>query len=279
MGLYDRDYMNPQGTDGGDGRRMLWGLIILNVIVYFTRLESLALIVTKEFSTVNLLQLLTAGFYHKSFFNLFFNMWGLYIFGTLVAPRTSGLGMLFIYLAGSISGNLLFLLTASGAVTPFFGAVGAVCAMMTAAAMLEPERKFMLIIMPFAPIKITTLVICYTLFDILSGLSSGMMYLSHMAGFIGGYLMMKLIFGRNVAWDPLRLNKKSSNSGSFSRSRPTPKPSTPPKSAASGSADSPVSQKELDALLDKLSTGGINSLSEYELERLRKARRQMRGEE
>ena len=138
----------------------------------------------------------------------------------------------------------------------------------------------MLIIMPFSPIKITTLVVVYTLFDILSGISTGMMYLSHLAGFVGGYLMMKLIFGNNVAWDPLRLNRKKANSGSFSRSRPAqPKPSTPPKSAASGSATSPVSQKELDALLDKLSTGGINSLSEYELERLRKARRQMRGEE
>ena len=40
-----------------------------------------------------------------------------------------------------------------------------------------------------------------------------------------------------------------------------------------------VSAFEVDRLLDKISRDGINSLSEYELERLKKARRQMRGEE
>ena len=38
-----------------------------------------------------------------------------------------------------------------------------------------------------------------------------------------------------------------------------------------------VSPRELDALLDKISREGINSLSEYELARLRQAREEMRG--
>ena len=40
---------------------------------------------------------------------------------------------------------------------------------------------------------------------------------------------------------------------------------------------SSVSPAELDALLDKISREGINSLSEYELGRLKRAREEMRG--
>ena len=38
-----------------------------------------------------------------------------------------------------------------------------------------------------------------------------------------------------------------------------------------------VSSAELDALLDKISRYGINSLSDYELSRLKQAREEMRG--
>ena len=39
-----------------------------------------------------------------------------------------------------------------------------------------------------------------------------------------------------------------------------------------------VSQAELDRILDKMSLSGINSLTEAEMETLRKAREQMRSE-
>jgi hypothetical protein len=81
---------------------------------------------------------------------------------------------------------------------------------------------------------------------------------------------MRIFFGKNLPWDPLRKlfyhnphikkNCNESNPGN-----------------TNGNSNR-VSQRELDALLDKLSTSGINSLSDYELERLRIARRQMRGE-
>ena len=44
-----------------------------------------------------------------------------------------------------------------------------------------------------------------------------------------------------------------------------------------GDGGGPVSPAELDALLDKISRDGINSLSAYELARLRRAREEMRG--
>ena len=106
--------------------------------------------------------------------------------------------------------------------------------------------------------------------------SDNISHLAHLGGFIGGYIIMKIFFRGNLPWDPLRFIKLPS----------APK-FTPPPVNPSGSqsghggkdANAPVTQRELDALLDKLSRDGINSLSEYELQRLKKARRQMRGED
>ena len=103
---------------------------------------------------------------------------------------------------------------------------------------------------------------------------SGISHLAHLGGFIGGYILIKIIYRSRLPWDPLR----------FVKMPEMPKFTPPPAgegaaSSNSSSGDAPVTQRELDALLDKLSRDGINSLSPYELERLKKARRQMRGEE
>ena len=95
---------------------------------------------------------------------------------------------------------------------------------------------------------------------------------------------MLLCFGRKLPWDPVRAlfgKITTSRPGEPFASRPrreTPPP--PPRPDIPRAEDnSRVTQRELDALLDKLSNSCINSLSEHELARLRKARRQMRGEE
>ena len=137
----------------------------------------------------------------------------------------------------------------------------------------------MMLFMPFSPIKTTTLVICYTVLEVLMMLGkngSGASHLIQLCGFAGGYILMKILYRSRLPWDPLR----------FVKMPDMPKFTTPqnPGSSASGNTSSsgkeaPVTQRELDALLDKLSREGINSLTQHELERLKKARRQMRGEE
>ena len=152
---------------------------------------------------------------------------------------------------------------------------------MIAAAMLEPNRRFVMLFLPFSPIKTSTLVICYTILEILMMIgknNSGIAHLAHLGGFIGGYILIKIIYRSRLPWDPLRFIKFSG------MPKFTPPPASQPRPESAGSrpandVNAPVTQRELDALLDKLSRDGINSLSEYELERLKKARRQMRGEE
>lgn len=282
MGLYDRDYMNyGRASGGGDsGRNVLWGLIAVNAVMFLLIAPprsrffyDLAMICTP--GRFGVYQLLTAGFIHGSFGHILFNMYGLYIFGTLVIPHLGGRRFLWLYLAGVLCGNLLFLLVNWGRPGLLLGASGAVCAVMMAAAMLEPERRFVMLFLPFTPLKTPTLVICYTVLEILmelSGAEAGVAHLAHLGGFVGGYLLVKLLLRGSVAWDPFRrrrgFNWKRPGGGDYYN--PPPPPRDVPGS------DTPVSRRELDALLDKISRDGINSLSPEELSRLKQAREEMR---
>jgi len=279
MGLHNREYMrSPYPEPGNDGRQMLFTLIIINIVSFFLfKTAPLALNMMNGFQPINILQLISAGFVHYDFWQLFFSMWGLYIFGKLVTPYMTRQKFLMLYLAGSITGGLVYMLTDFHGMGILFGSSGAVCAVMIAAAMLEPERRFVMLFLPFSPIKTTTLVICYTVLEVLMMLGNGgggTSHLLNLCGFAGGYILMKIFYRSRLPWDPLR----------FVKMPEVPKFTTPPPSGKSsadtaGNSDAPVTQRELDALLDKLSREGINSLSQHELERLKKARRQMRGEE
>ena len=283
MALNDRSYMHSSAPRNEmNGKKMLWILIIINIVVFIfppNHGSFLALtMLNGKLPISGLLNIVTAGFVHSNFSHILFNMWGLWIFGGMISPHLNGKKMLILYLSGVICGNLLFVLfnlNTLGEIT-LLGASGAVCAFMAAAATLEPEQRLVMIFMPFTPIKTPTLVLCYTAMEVifeLFGRKNGVAHLAHLGGFISGYIAMRICFGRALPWDPFRAILKKSV-----------KTSAKPKKENSSSAphvddNSRVSQKELDDLLDKLSNYGINSFSPHEVERLKKARRQMRGEE
>ncbi len=274
MGLNDRNYMYSEDSGGSPVGEMnyLWGLIAANAVMYLLAAPPGSVAYSKLAmycwsGNFQFYQLLTAGFLHSDFWHLLFNMYGLYLFGKLVIPHIGGRNFLWLYIVGVLCGNLLFLATNWHSATSLLGASGAVCAVMMAAAMLEPDRRFMLLLMPFSPIKTSTLVICYTVLEVLtmfSGANSNVAHLAHLGGFVGGYLLIKILRKGNVAWDPFRrkrvINWKS--------------PETEPETHHYRGG--PVSRDELDALLDKISRYGINSLSPEELERLKRAREEMR---
>lgn len=91
---------------------------------------------------------------------------------------------------------------------------------------------------------------------------------------------MLILYGRRLPWDPFQaLFRRITGQSSYRRVQTPPPPPPKPQNQEKPFSDARVTQKELDDLLDKLSNHGINSLSEYELDRLRRARKQMRGEE
>lgn len=282
MGLYDREYMQQDDRDKySSGRRLMWQLIAINLLMYFfvaspgsAAYNYLALHADK-WSADTLFQVVTYGFLHANFSHILSNMYGLYLFGSIVAPVLGGKKFLTLYMSGILVSSLVFYIINFGQASSLIGASGAICAVTIAAAMVDPEKKFIMIFMPFTPIKISTMVVCYTLLNFLLALADRPQdptsYLAHLAGFAAGYLVMKLFNKDVVRWDPLKFTQKAKS---------TPPPHAKEKSGKKNfnSNDAgPVSNAELDALLDKVSKEGINSLSDYELSRLRRAREEMRG--
>ena len=259
-------YNNQNNGLDRDANAMVWYLILANVVAYLfsSRTEWLAMFCIKE--EFQIWQPLTAGFLHGDFFHLFFNMYSIFLFGTLVAPHIGKRNFLILYLISALCGNLLFLLLNWGTNQVVVGASGAVFGIMAAAALLEPDREMHMLLLPTKPLKISTLVICFSIIEIilqLTGSQGGIAHLAHLGGLVGGYLFIRLGFPKQVAWDIFR-----------KQVRDVP-PNEPPKEGPRRTGR--VTSAELDALLDKVSRYGINSLSEHELARLRQAREEMRG--
>ena len=98
----------------------------------------------------------------------------------------------------------------------------------------------------------------------------------HVGGAVGGYIYIKILFGREVVWDILPGFKGRQKSSSYKV--PSGWSYKEKGSSSSDSGGGRVTQKELDQLLDKISVSGINSLSESEMEILRRAREQMQNQ-
>lgn len=280
MGLYDRSYMHRSGGGSpSDGRQMIFNLIIANAAVWFLAKVSpelgAGLLLTGEgIRDLEIYRIVTAAFLHFDFWHILLNMWGLYLFGTIAAPYLGGKRTLALYLAGGIAGNLLFLAFNWDTRFALLGASGAVYGVTIAAAMFEPERRFVMLFMPFRPIKTSTMVVVFTVIEIVSSLGAHdtVAHLAHLGGFIGGYLYLRSL-RIPLAWDPLKklfsgVRTPEDDHRRYDRYewRDTPRAEDPAR---------PVPQHEVDRLLDKISTTGVNSLTEEELATLRRVREQM----
>ncbi|MBR2510170.1 MAG: rhomboid family intramembrane serine protease [Lentisphaeria bacterium] len=269
MSLFDRDYIRQENPEGrnffSDGNNMLWLLIAVNVLLFILNIRY-----PLYSFDIKPAAIIGSIFSHASFGHLFFNMFSLYIFGSLIARRTGGWKFLGLYLAGGIIGNLVFMACFAGEQYGLLGASGAVFGIMMTTAMLDPDRRFVLIFMPFFPIKTKTLIVAFTIIEVVSQLgnpNSGTAHLAHLGGFLGGYLFTLAFLKKQILWNPLK-RKNTPNA-------PHKAPNVTFKVVNPQFQNTPVSQKELDFLLDKISQHGINSLSEQELARLKQAREQM----
>lgn len=292
--LSDRNYMNrgghrqPQYINRENPNMCIYVLIAINAIVFFAVPNNLDLFYRLALSSIGIKagmywQMITSTFMHASFSHILFNMWGLYLFGTLVAPLLKTARFLTMYFIAGICGNALWLYFNQDSTIPIVGASGALFGVLIAAAMLEPNRKFILLFFPF-PMKTKTLVAVYAVVEIISAQSSGgnIAHLAHIGGLIGGYIYIEIFCRKMIIWEPFafllpkkRFGEQTNNEGWTVKTTPL-KFKTKDFNFEDKDISSPVTQKELDYLLDKVSRSGINSLSESEMATLRQAREQMR---
>lgn len=278
--LGDRSYMRFRDDYAEHARKAMqavWAIIGINIAVFLLNIgENGALYLWANEYKFQPYQLVTYMFFHDGFGHIFFNMYGLYLFGSMVAPILGRNRFLILYFISGIGGALLHLAANWGARFPTVGASGALFGVMMAVAMLRPNTEIFLLFIP-VPIKVKTLVIVYAVLEILSsGRLDNIAHLAHLGGFVGAYLYLILFCKRDVVWSlkDLFKNIKANQPETFDRHAPA-------DSSKANAAGEPeikhVSQKEIDRLLDKISEEGINSLTDFERAELQFFREQMQS--
>ncbi len=145
--------------------------------------------------------LFTYMFAHGGISHLFFNMLGLFFFGTHVERELGSKEFLLFYLlTGVLAGAFSFAAyAAAGAwVTFLIGASGAIYAVLLAFAALFPGST--IYVWGILPVRAPVLVLAYTGIEIASQLfsfRSGVAHLTHLAGFGFAYLYFLVRLGIN----------------------------------------------------------------------------------
>ena len=225
--------------------------------------------------------LITTFFTHYGFFHILFNMLFLYWFGRLVKDYLGNRKLINLYILGGLAGGILYILIYN--LSPLFvdevgkssliGASASVFAIVVGAATLMPEHQFYLLLL--GPVKIKYIAIFYVFMSFFGAIGSNAGGdIAHLGGAILGFVYIKQLQRGNDlgAWiqstgDFIRSfferpRVKVTHRGA-SDTKARTKRSRPAKATASG-----VPQDEIDAILDKISAKGYESLSKEEKQKL-----------
>jgi membrane associated rhomboid family serine protease len=147
-------------------------------------------------------QVVTYAFLHGGMGHLFFNMLGLWMFGSELERLWGGKRYMQFLLAGVLAAAAAQLIVTflTGSRVPTLGASGALFALLLAFGMLFPNRVIMPLFPPI-PMKARTFVIVFGgielllgsgLVDSLLGLGGGnIAHFAHLGGMVGGWLMIR----------------------------------------------------------------------------------------
>lgn len=139
-------------------------------------------------------QLITYAFLHGDMAHLFFNMLGLWMFGSEIEMIWGRRRYLEYLAASALSGAVCQLLFAMviGPTGPTIGASGALFGLLLAFGMMFPNRIIMPLFPPI-PMKAKVFVAVFGGLELLFGLGgrSGVAHFAHLGGMLGGWLMFR----------------------------------------------------------------------------------------
>lgn len=231
-------------------------------------------------------QLVSYMFLHGGFTHLLFNMFALWMFGVEIETMWGTKKFLIYYFLCGIGAGVANLLIAPllGQAGPTIGASGAIYGVLVAFGFLFPDRPIYLYF--FVPIKAKYLIVIYMVIEFFSasnGLNSGVAHVAHLGGGIIGFIYLLITYKRlgNFTFTSKPKNPFG-NTPSSSGYREGPKitpiyrngsdnvkkadytdlPETDYKSEFDDQHKK--AQERVDAVLDKLSQGGYQSLTEEE---------------
>ena len=287
-------------------------LLIINVLAFFatwvfekqgldlTATFGLHFFMAKDFSFY---QLVTYLFMHGSFMHLFFNMFAVWMFGTVMERVWGPKRFLIYYLVCGIGAGIIqegvqyinyanenlaaydFVMTSSGRITTeaylnlwtTVGASGAVYAILLAFGMTFPNERMFIIPFPF-PIKAKWLIGGYIVIEVWSALNTpgdGIAHMAHLGGMLFGFLLIRYwrkhpnieqrFNGQNGFFQQMKKQYENKRRNTFHYQ---PSTETPRWEEHKGKEEDSARQAEIDAILDKIRKSGYDSLTKEEKKKL-----------
>lgn len=245
-------------------------------------------------------QYLTTMFLHATPAHLMINMFVLWMFGLEIAGMWGTKRFLLFYLLCGLGASALHsaITAISGGTAPAVGASGAISGVVIAFAMLFPNRMILLFF--FIPMKAKWAALLYIGYGLISGIQmrpgDNIAHFAHLGGAITGFILLKtglhaLLLSKlerkktaerpPVAAPPPRAPLSQTDSRQHAtivdaRFREiTPPAPMPPSRNAIRTFDYGDQQAQIDALLDKVSQYGYNSLTDEEKQTLMDVSRRM----
>jgi membrane associated rhomboid family serine protease len=145
-------------------------------------------------------QMVSYAFLHGGIGHLFFNMLGLWMFGSELERLWGQRRYWQFLLAGVLTAAIaqLVITALTGSRVPTVGASGGLYALLLAFGMLFPNRVIMPLFPPI-PMKARTFVIVFGALELLLGLMDvgGVAHFAHLGGMVGGFLMIRYWRGQS----------------------------------------------------------------------------------
>jgi membrane associated rhomboid family serine protease len=207
-------------------------------------------------------------FLHGGMTHLFFNMFALWMFGAEIETHWGTRQFNIYYFVCGIGAAIINLIATMGNPYPTVGASGAIYGVLLAFGMMFPNRYIFIYFL--FPVKAKYFIAGYALIEFISGFGSRSMgsgsniaHFAHLGGMLIGFLYIS-IKRAELSFSEL-LDKGLSTIRSATKKRGSPRLHTQNKVAP------PVSEAEINAILDKISEHGYSSLTQEERSKLLKA--------
>ncbi len=228
------------------------------IIQWFSLSSSIDFFITKPWSIV------TYGFLHSGFRHILFNCLALHYFGRLFLDYFSEKQVLNFYILGTLFGGIAFLLSYNyfplfeGKVIPLVGASAGITAIVIGIATYIPNYQLQLRFIGYVKVwQLAGVVILINLI-LLDGENGGG-HIAHLGGALFGYLFVSQSTNNKISsfdWFSKLFNKKTKPLKTVYKSSK--------KNKNSSTKDN--DQVKIDAILDKISKSGYDTLTQKEKE-------------
>lgn len=284
-----RVYRTGAGFGGRQTTSAVKALIIANVAVFVAQtflgggltgrigvVERLAAFVPQDaIFGFQIWRFATYMFLHADFWHIGLNMFILWMFGSQLEAfwgRRTFLVYYFVCGVGAAAFYGAFKLFGIESSSIMLGASGAVFGLLLAYGLTFPDN--IIFVFMILPMKAKYAVLVFGFIELLSmGRNTGVAHLAHLGGMVAGFLFLRLTapgLARGGGLDAVGRAWRRFRARSRMRVvRPDEKP------RGNGGTDEPPSreQQRIDAILDKISREGLQSLTDEEQEILRRAGR------